>query len=242
MRAINLSDGLKRDAQVGLESKALPTPVTYVLPDGARPTNIRLIKGTSETALTALVSRAGGLDQVAGMLVGGDPEIDLNVTGKMVYDSQRVYLQANGELSFSVRLIEISYAPDGTEKERMAFVKTEANIAAEAPLKWTGRLFPKAAAIKKFAFSRKYQIVHVNGLTYDFLYQMAKELHEKESLLLLGGGAKGTEPLILTRGARPYRGFLEGRIDGDNYCLILHLTNLELKAINEPQPAINKPQ
>ena len=163
MRAINLSDALKRDAQVGLESKALPTPVSYVLPGGVRPNSIRLIKGTSETALTALASRAGGLDQVAGLLVGGDPEIDLHVTGKMVQDTQRVYLQANGELSFSVRLIEINYAPDGAEKERKPFVKTEANIAAEAPLKWTGRLFPKASAIKKFVFSRKYQIAHVEN-------------------------------------------------------------------------------
>jgi hypothetical protein len=27
----------------------------------------------------------------------------------------------------------------------------------------------------------------------------------------------------------PYRGFLEGRIDGENYILLLHLSNMELK-------------
>lgn len=87
------------------------------------------------------------------------------------------------------------------------------------------------AAVKKFVFSRKYQIKHVNGLTYDFLYDMAKTLAESNALMFMGGGPKGIEPIILTTGGEPQRGFLEGRIDGNKYCLILHLTNLELKNI-----------
>ena len=47
--------------------------------------------------------------------------------------------------------------------------------------------------------------------------------------MLLGAGPKGNQPLILRRGSVPYRGFLEGRIEGDKYCLLLHLSNLELK-------------
>ncbi|ODS32091.1 MAG: hypothetical protein SCARUB_02798 [Candidatus Scalindua rubra] len=58
---------------------------------------------------------------------------------------------------------------------------------------------------------------------------MAKELHDKNALMFVGGGQKGNEPLILTTGGTPYRGFLEGRVKDDTYCLILHLTNLELK-------------
>jgi len=34
----------------------------------------------------------------------------------------------------------------------------------------------------------------------------------------------------------PYRGFLEGRTKGTEYCLLLHLSNIELKA-PEAQPA-----
>ena len=47
--------------------------------------------------------------------------------------------------------------------------------------------------------------------------------------MLLGAGPKGNQPLILRRGSVPYRGFLEGRTQGDKYCLLLHLSNLELK-------------
>ena len=51
--------------------------------------------------------------------------------------------------------------------------------------------------------------------------------------MLLGGGPKANEPLVLRRGSVPYRGFLEGRIEGDKYCLILHLSNIELKSARD---------
>jgi hypothetical protein len=58
---------------------------------------------------------------------------------------------------------------------------------------------------------------------------MAKELHDSDSLMFIGGGKRGNEPLVITQGGEEYRGFLEGRIDGEKYILILHLTNMELK-------------
>jgi hypothetical protein len=91
-------------------------------------------------------------------------------------------------------------------------------------------MIKKDEACRKFVFSSKLQIHHVNGLTYDFLYAMAKELAEQNSLMLLGAGPKSNQPLILRRGSTPHRGFLEGRTQGEKYCLVLHLSNLELKA------------
>lgn len=56
-------------------------------------------------------------------------------------------------------------------------------------------------------------------------------------MVLIGAGAKGIDPLLLSRGGQPYRGLLEGRTDGDKYCLILHLTDIEMKGLegNEPE-------
>ena len=88
---------------------------------------------------------------------------------------------------------------------------------------------PKEKVFNRFVFQLKQQIHHINGLTYDFLFEMAKELEAKKAVMLLGAGAKSNEPLILRRGAQAYRGFLEGRTEGDKYCLILHLSNMELK-------------
>ena len=49
--------------------------------------------------------------------------------------------------------------------------------------------------------------------------------------MMLGGGASGKEPLVLNDGGNPYRAFLEGRIKGEKYCLILHLSDQELKPL-----------
>jgi hypothetical protein len=49
--------------------------------------------------------------------------------------------------------------------------------------------------------------------------------------MLLGAGLKGNEPLIFQDNGKPYRAFLEGRIEGEGYLLLMHLSNLELKSI-----------
>ena len=90
---------------------------------------------------------------------------------------------------------------------------------------------PKKKIFNKLLFEKKYLLKHVNGLTYDFLYDMAKELHQKNAVVMLGGGETGKEPLIMSDGGKPHRAFLEGRIKGKKYCLILHLTDQELKPI-----------
>jgi len=48
-----------------------------------------------------------------------------------------------------------------------------------------------------------YQIQHVNGLTYDFLFDMAKKLAEADSMMLVGGGQKGIDPLVMANGGPP---------------------------------------
>jgi hypothetical protein len=104
------------------------------------------------------------------------------------------------------------------------------NVNAEQPLAWSGKLLPKREVYNKFVFVAKLQVVHVNGITYDFLFDIARQLEEKNSLLLVGAGPKAAQPLILRYGALPYRAFLEGRTRGAEYCLLLHLSNIELKA------------
>ncbi|MEL6375394.1 MAG: hypothetical protein AAFR04_15660, partial [Pseudomonadota bacterium] len=150
-------------------------------------------------------------------------------------DSGRMGEVGSEPLHIHVRIVEteIIRAPDGSERERRERRMVEPNTDADLPLSWTGRKIAKADAMRRFVFSSKFQIVHVNGLTYDFLHAIARELDESESLMLLGGGASGKEPLVFRRGGVTYRGFLEGRVDGPRYILLLHLSNLELK---RPEP------
>ena len=71
----------------------------------------------------------------------------------------------------------------------------------------------------------------MNGLTFDFLFELAKELHEKDSMMLVGTGEKGIGPLVFQDGGKTYRAFMEGRIKDNKYILLLHLSNLELKSV-----------
>jgi hypothetical protein len=140
-----------------------------------------------------------------------------------------VYVNPDGKIVHKVKQFEVVKNPDGTERERRPRKINQPNTDTETPLKWTGKMFKKKEVYNKYVFAAKRQIVHVNGLTYDFLYAMARELEEAESLLRLGAGPKGNEPLVLSRGGTRYQGFLEGRTQGEKYCLILHLSNMELK-------------
>ena len=89
-----------------------------------------------------------------------------------------------------MRIKESVFNASGELKEERDQLVVEGNINQEKPLKWTGRFLPKKEFFKKFAFGNSFQLSHVDGLTYDFLYEMAKELEEKDAFLILAAGEK----------------------------------------------------
>ncbi len=226
--AINISNAKNRDATVALEAVRPRRDVHYIDENHNMVINRRLLKTDVAHDLATLTKKDDDLEKLGKKLVTDDPEIDLENFGKFLSETSRVYVSEKGILH-SVEEFEVIYNPDGSERERRPRKKEMQNVNGETPLKWTGKFIKKKEAVKKFVFATKKQLIHVNGLTYDFLYEMAKELQEKDSLMLLRGGEKGNQPLILNRGGKPYNAFLEGRVDGDAYCLILHLSNMELK-------------
>ena len=229
MRKIHLANEKKRDAEIGFELNKSKTLATYVLKSGKSYGNVRLLKGTFATEFESLQKSNADL---AVALETGDPEIDMEQEGRKLEGLSKVYLSAAGKVAYNVKLAEHVYAPDGTEKQVRDQQDIPSNIALEEmPIRWTGKTFPKSAALRKFVFVRSYQLHHVNGLTYDFLFEMAKKLDESKSMMLVGAGEKGVGPLVMTANGSGYRGFLEGRVKGDKYVLILHLTNLELKEV-----------
>jgi hypothetical protein len=230
--AINISNSKKRDAVVALEAVRPGREVRYIDEDHNMIINRRLLKTDVAHDLAALTKNGDDLEKLGKKLVTGDPEIDIEHFGMFLSETSRVYVSEKG-IVHSVEEIEVIYKPDGSERERRPRKKERQNINTDVPLKWTGKFIKKKEAVKKFVFATKKQLIHVNGLTYDFLYEIAKELHEKDSLLLLRGGEKSNQPLVLNRGGKQYNAFLEGRVDGDAYCLILHLSNMELKKPNK---------
>ena len=229
MRAINLANAEKRDAKVGFEPKAKKGVISMKLPDGREKQNIQFFK-TGQN-MRKLLSQYNNTDAIREALISGDPEIDIENSGRFVNGTHRIYLTGDNEIAYSVLQMHVFYGNDGKEIERRELSKSASNIAVDIPLKWSGREFPKNEAARKFIFNKKYQLRHTSGITFDFLYNMAKHLHEQNTLMFIGGGRKGNEPLILNSGGEPYRGFLEGRVKGNSYCLILHLSSMEIKSI-----------
>lgn len=230
MRKINLSNDSKRDAEVAFGTTFSRKSPIYKTADGGRSQSERRVKVTMATDTDALVAKYG--DGLADALIASDPEVDMEQYGLKVEGLKKVYLTQKGKVAYGVSLNEHIMLPDGTEKEVRPESSTNANIALDGmPIRWTGKLIPRQKAMRMFVFKKSYQVQHVNGLTYDFLFEMAKKLAEADAMMLVGGGQKGVDPLVMSNGGTPYRAFLEGRVEGDKYALILRLTNMELKAI-----------
>jgi hypothetical protein len=231
MGSINLSNSKNRDAIVYTSSVSTHLRVRW-LDEKGRPTgNVRVIRATLDRDLDPLLAKAGGdLAAVGAALTAGDPEVDLERVGGYLRDTSRVYVSPDQKIVHAVAEWDVLKNPDGSLKDRRPHKAALPNVATETPLRWSGKLLKKSEVWNKYVFAAKLQVVHVNGLTFDFLYEMAKELELKESLLLVGAGPKSGQPLCFRRGGTPYRGFLEGRVQGDSYCLILHLSNMELRA------------
>jgi hypothetical protein len=230
MRKVNISNAKKRDALVGFEAKPTRRKVFQVLKDGGDKNGVRVLETTPKTDFATLAAKYDDLTALGKAIIEEDVDVDFEYVGMFLKGLKKIYVDSNNKVAFNVKIIEVIKGPDGVEKERKNYVPTKSNISVEGlPLLWTGKLIPKKIAIKKFAFARHYQIHHVNGLTYDFLFEMAKELHDKKALMFMRAGVKGKDPLVVTSGGTSYNGFLEGRVLDERYMLILHLTNLELK-------------
>ena len=59
---------------------------------------------------------------------------------------------------------------------------------------------------------------------------MAKELEEKKLAMFVGAGAQGTDPIVLIKGGKKYRGFMTGQTEKEGrYKLLIHLTEIDLE-------------
>jgi len=241
MPNVNLTDSRSRDAVVKAETTGVIEEVRYVDDEGQSAQNRKILKATVEHDFDTLVAKHEGDAEALGKaLVDADPEVDMEICGLFLWGVSKVFVNSSDGIVYRIEQSEIVRGPSGKVKEERARERAEANIDTEIPLTWTGRKIAKDDAVRRFVFSSKLQIVHINGLTYDFLYGMAKELAEENALMMVGGGSKGRDPLVFRRGSVPYRGFLEGRVEGDKYILLLHLSNLELKVPSETKKEIEE--
>jgi hypothetical protein len=237
MPNINITDSRKRDAVVKAENTGVQEEVRYVDADGIVASTRKVLKATVVHDFDTLNRQFGDDPEKLGYaLIEGDPEVDMERCGVYLWGVSKVYVTSDDGIVYRIEQKEKVLDPNGEVKETRSRKRAEANVDVEIPLTWTGRKVKKSDAIRRFVFSSKLQVVHVNGLTYDFLHGMAKELDAENSLMMIGGGSDGKDPLVFRSGSIPYRAFLEGRVQGEQYVLLLHLSNMELKAPEAKAP------
>ena len=240
IRYIKLSNEKNRDAEVTYRSLNPKASIKLGINAPGDVINKRVLKSTSTTNFSTLIKnvKVEKTDDeelqksifLSKDIINNDPEIDFEMGGKYLSGLQRVYVNEQQKPVFKVNKMEKIFSPTAELKEEREPKYNESNILDQI-VKWTGKMMPKSKVYNKLVFNKKYQIKHINGLTYDFLFDMAKQLSDKKSLMMLGGGESGKEPLVMNNGGKSYRGFLEGRVQDDKYCLILHLTDQELKPL-----------
>jgi len=232
LRKIHIANEKKRNTLVNYKGIYPFSNAFKVDENNDKVFNRKVIKGIAENSMDGLMDKYGDdLEKIAEALIAEDPEISYEITGRFLGPSPKVYVNEDLKVVYRVNKKEKVFDPTGELKEERELRHLDSNITSEEPLKWSGKYFPIEKAYNKFVFVRTYQLFHDSGLTYDFLYDMAKELEGKKSFLLLGSGSKGVGPVIFQENGQPFRVFLEGRTQGDDYMLLMHLSNLELKPI-----------
>ena len=105
--------------------------------------NKRLLKFSSKNSLHALLHQFKDSEQLSSALIKDDPEIDLELTGKFLEDTDKIYINDKEEVVYQIYKSEEVFLPDGTLKEERAPRYLEENIDQTNPVYWTGKLYPK---------------------------------------------------------------------------------------------------
>lgn len=228
MRYIHINDDKNRDATVAsFTLKSSPNPDLAF--KGKRIKSIRILESSDDKTYLALKKKYK--DNLVEAIINDDIDIDFIKTGLIISTTSKSYLSNDGAImNQAPEIVEVIFDSQGEEKSRGKPNDVIPNVREDTPpIKWAGKYFNKKEAITSFVFQRTIQLQHTSGLTYDFLFQMAKSLHDKNQLMFVGAGNKGNEPLIFQLNGTPMRGFLEGRTNGTKYQLLLHLSNMEIK-------------
>ena len=231
MRYIRLTDNKKRDARVQYISPRKRKAGSYRNSKGEAIRSYRFINDTDSHNPQNLLAKHEVTEAFAEDLIKDDPEIDLEKVGRLIDYASQVWIVEDGKVLYSAKMMDIVYTPEGDVKSTEEFKDQEPTVIEDIALPWTDKLEPISEVLTKLVLLRKLQICHLDGLTFDFLYDIAKLLQDKKSMVYLGGGPAGKDPLIFQRNGTPLRGFIEGRVKEGSYLLVLHLSNLELKVL-----------
>ena len=228
LRRIHIADHKGRESSVSFTSLRHQQNVAYFYEESPVK-HTRLLSDSKTTNIEQLSKTFK--DNLAEEIINNHVDLNMEIFGKQVSDTDVVLLDSKSQILYSPPKVQEEIYNSKRELQKTQDpIEMEANVRDDTPpLRWTKNLLSREEAISKFIFKKSLQLFHNDGLTFEFLFNMAKELHEKKQMVLLGAGEKGTDPIILQSNGTPYRGFLDGYVDGNKYKLFIRLSNQELK-------------
>ena len=180
MRYFYIADNKGRDATVmAISVKSLKNPdLGY---KGKKIKNVRILESSDQKTYKNL--KKAYSENLVDAIIKDDVDIDFIKTGLIISQTNRIYLSHEGlAMNQMPKMEEIVFDAKGEEKKRSKPKNIDPNIRDDTPpIKWTGKFFNKNEAIRKFVFQRSLQLQHTDGLTYDFLFNMANDLQKKRS-------------------------------------------------------------
>ena len=98
LRRIRLADHRGRDATVLLMPVCEGVKRRHRDADGRPIRSVRRVRATRETCAGALLGRYPDPDELSRAIISGDPDIDLEMTGRTTGPCDRVHIDGNGQV------------------------------------------------------------------------------------------------------------------------------------------------
>ena len=187
LKEIHIENSKKRDASVRFVSLIRENDPKLAY-KGKSIKNSRLLISSDETSEDSLINKHKS--KLAESILKEDVDVDIEYAGKFIGDIDRILFNSKNEILYSPpKIKEVLFNKEGKEVKKQDPKEIVPNVRDDTPpLKWTGKFFKREEILKKFVINKSIQLRHTDGLTFEFLYDMAKILNDKKSLMFLGGG------------------------------------------------------
>ena len=227
-RQIHIADHKGRESTVSFASLRHKQELNYSY-NNESVQHVRLLSDSKETNIQTLSNQYK--TDLFEKIVNDHVDINIEQFGRSITETDIALMDSDSAILYSApKWQEEIYNNKHELQKTQSPVELEANVREDTPpLRWTKNFVSREQGVIKFVFKKSLQLFHTDGLTFEFLFNMAKELHDKNQMVLLGAGDKGTDPMILQNNGTPYRGFLDGYVKEKKYKLYIRLSNQELK-------------
>lgn len=158
-------------------------------------------------------------------------EFNIETAGQQILHSNHLVVDDEFNPVYNYKDMDILERPN-QEPEKRNHKDSIRNTLESVPVFTSDEYFTPKELLQKYIISKSYFLVHKDGASYKFLYDFAKKLSDLQKIVRVYAYNQETKkkaPLVLKKAGKMYPGaFIMGKIEGEEYCLTLLLSNMEI--------------